>query len=106
MLLGSLKGKDCTKKQANATNSKITMLRQSRPFAKQGSMKMRSVPLNASTSFLKVAREDKELFHQSLLVLLSDFVTNWQISISSEGKQKKWMRSFNISHPTLIALHF
>jgi len=106
MLLGSSRGKDFTKKQANATNPRTIMLRQSRHFVKQASMKMRSMPLNASKSFPKVAREDKELFHQGLLALLSGFVTNWQISISSEGKQKKWKRSFNTSHLPLIALHF
>jgi len=86
MLLGSSKRKDFTKKQANATNPRTTTPRQSRPSVKQASMKMRSVHLNALTSFSKVAREDKESSHQDLLVLLSGFVTNWQISISKKGK--------------------
>ena len=52
------------------------MLRQSRPFVKLASMKMRLVPLNASTSFPKVATEERELLHRDLLKLLSGFVTN------------------------------
>ena len=76
MLLDSSKGKDFTKKQANATNPRTTMLRQSRPFVKLASMKMRLLPLNASTSFQKVATEERELLNLDLLKLLSGFATN------------------------------
>ena len=104
MLLDSSRRKDCTKKQVNATNHRTTMLKQSRPFVKQAYMKRRWAPLNASTSFPKVGREDKESFHQGLPVLSRGFVTIWQTSISSEGKHKKWKKSSNISRLPLIAL--